>query len=224
MSTPDNSATPENPNTQEPAKETPTAEEQLATEQQRRKDTQSAYTKGQQKNKSLEAENLELRKQIENQVQVTIPKEDQDRLDTLMYEDPKAWRKEMDILDTKSRGEASAKLEELTGNAKTAAEQTFELDRRQTVLDEFNESAKVKITEELISHDVPPRITTKLAEGKITFEEFLTEVETYVTTGKVVKNEEVSGQPNMGDLGGGKTPEEGSAEKALPKKYETDLY
>lgn len=202
----------------------PTLEEQLATAEQRRKDTQSSFTKGQQAIKALEAEKAELLIQLQNVTKVSLTTEEQESLDSLKYEDPDAWRIELNRLEKKAKSESSANLEELTGKARGAAELKFELDRRQQVLNEFNESAELPITAEVIANDVPPRITSKLEKGEISFEEFLSAVDTYRKTGKVVKNEKTLEQPDMNQLGGGKTPTDMKPEGSLSDNYSKDLY
>lgn len=224
MSTPEEiSATPDNQPGQS-EEQTPSAEELLEIERKRRKDTQSAYTKGQQTIKALEAENAKLLELLSSQNRVVIGKDDQERLDNLKYEDPDAWRAEISALENKALSETRAKIASLTGEVKVAAEQQFELERRQQVLEEFNASSDVQITEALIADEVPPRITKKLAEGTITFEDFLQEVATYVSKGKTVKNEDVVGHPNLSDLGGGNTPSGAKAEKSIASQYKKDTY
>ncbi len=205
-------------------KQLPTLEEQLAIAEQRRKDTQAGYTKGQQAIKALEAEKAELLKQLQATTQVTISTEEQESLDSLKYENPEAWRERINSLEKEARSKSRANLDELTGKAREAAEQSFELERRQQVLKEFNDSAKVAITEELIASEVPPRITNKLANGTVTFEEFLSEVSDYVNSGKVIGNPETLNQPDMGTLGGGKTPTDMKPEASLSTNYAKDLY
>lgn len=222
MSNPVNSATQQESKT--PADVEPSIEDKLATAEQRRKDTQAGYTKGQQTIKAQEAEIATLKEQIAARTTVSISTEEQASLDALKYEDPDAWRKQMNALEIKTKGESRANLEELTGEARKAAEHTFELDRRQQVLKEHNESAEVAITDEVIANDVPPRITNKLVEGKITFEEYLENISTYLATGKVVKNEETLEQPNMSGMGGGVTPDGTKAEASAASKYANDLY
>ena len=72
-----------------------------------------------------------------------------------------------------------------------------------------------------VSYD---EISSKLAEGKITFEEFLKETSDYLKKGKVVGNEKTLDQPNMGDMAGGKTPSDTKPEKSLSESYGNDLY
>ena len=224
MSTPEAEKQTATPDDQSVVAPEPTVEEKLAIAEQRRKDTQAGYTKGQQTIKALEAEKAELLKQLEQAAKVTIPQEDQERLDDLKYEDPEAWREEVNKLESKVTSESRAKLEELTGEARRAAEHSFELERRQQVLSDFNASTNSPITDEIIANEVPPRITNKLAKGEVTFEEFLEEVTTYLGKGKAVGNEQVLGQPNLSNVGGGVTPSDTKPEKNLSSSYANDLY
>lgn len=221
MSNPENSAT-QSPQAEQ--KPEPTPEEKVAQADKRYRDTQSAYTKGQQTIKALEAEKAELLKQLQSSTKVTLSTEEQESLDSLKYEDPEAWREKMNSLEHKAKNESNANLEELTGKAREAAVHSFELERRQQVLKEFNESAETAITEELIQNEVPPRITNKLAQGEISFEEFLEEVSTYTGKGKAVSNPSTLNQPNMGNLGGGTTPTNMAPEKTLSESYSNDIY
>lgn len=220
MSNPENSATQQEP----VAPVEVSLEEKLRIAEQRQKDTQAAYTKGQQAIKALEAEKNKLLELASSQTRVTLTPAEQEALDALKFDDPVEWRKQLNSLENKATLDARVNLTNLTGEAKKAAEQEFELSRRQQVLEEFNASAEVPITEELIGNEVPPRITKKLAEGTISFEEFLSEVHTYVTTGKVVKNDSTLDQPNLGNTGGSTTPKDSKPDVSLSKKYENDIY
>lgn len=225
MSNPDTKAATQQPPATDVVDGANSTPEQLAEiAEKRRKDTQAAYTKSQQALKALEAENAELMKQLQKVSQVSLTAEEQESLDSLKYNDPEAWRKQLNALELKATNEARANIEGLTGPAKAAAELQFELERRQQVLEEFNASAPVKITEELISDEVPPRITKKLAEGKITFEEFLQEVADYVATGKVVKNDSTLDQPNLGNLGGGVKPSDTKPKDGIVQAYKKVIY
>jgi len=202
----------------------PTLEEKLATAEQRRKDTQAAYTKGQQKLKALEAQVTKLTELAEKAIKPSLSAEEQEELEALKYEDPEAWREKLNSFETKAQTEARVKLEELTGEARVTAEQEFELSRREQVLEEFNASAKVAITDEIIANEVPPRITKKLEDGTVSFEDFLKEVSDYLETGKVVKNDDTLNQPNLSNMAGGKTPKDEKPEASLSESYAGDLY
>lgn len=223
MSTPANTATQtETPNSAGSEDLTPEQRAEMA--EKRHRDTQSAYTKGQQKLKQAEAEAEALREMVTKNVVINLPEEQQTELDELKYSDPVAWREKLNTYEDAAKSEALGQLEEATAKARETAGAQNELERRQQVLTEFNESAKVTITDELIANDVPPRITNKLANGDITFEEFLTEVDEYVNTGKVIKDEETLGQPNLNKAAGGSTPGNAKAEESLSGSYAKDVY
>lgn len=211
---------------QEGSKSEPTPEELVAIAEKRRRDTQAAYTKSQQALKAKEAELQKLREQLEKAVTVELPQDVKEELEELKYNDPEAWRNRMNNLEQEAKRKQQEELESLTGEARKAAEVQFELSRRQQVLEEFNASAKVPITDEIIANEVPPRITKKLDSEEISFEEFLSEVESYVTTGKTVPKEPTLGQPNLGEIGGGTTPSNtgAKADANISKAYANDIY
>ena len=223
MSIPSNDDTQQKP-AESTKPEEVTLEEQLETANKRQKDTQADYTKGQQANKGLEAEIKLLRDQIANQTTVVVSKEEQETLDKLKYDDPIEWRKQLNTLEDKAKSESSAKLAELSKEANSAAGREFEMSRRQTVLTEFNKSTETPITDEVLAKDVPVRITDKLANNEITFEEMLEEVATYLGTKRVVKNEETLEQPDLGKSGGGSKPGDYKPEAGLSEDYANDVY
>jgi hypothetical protein len=194
-------------------------EKQLELAEQRRKETQAAYTRGQQALKAKEAELEALRQQLDTSVKVTLSPEQQEELDNLKYDDPDAWREKLNSFEKNAKQEANAKFAKLTGEAGKAAGIQFELERRQQVLEEFNASASIAITDEIISNEVPPRITNKLAKNEVSFEEFLAEVSEYLNKGKVVGNPETLNQPNMGKIGGSVSPKDFKPEKTLSEGY-----
>ena len=221
MSTPDITAT-QTETSQSDSQLTP--EEAIAKAEKRYRDTQAAYTKGQQALKAARAEADALKELITAQMSVNLTTEQRDELDDLKYSDPDAWRVKVNEYEQIARQETESRLAEVTTKAGETAGAEFELSRRQQVLEEFNESSEVKITDEIIANEVPPRITNKLANGEISFEDFLTEVHEYVTTGKVFKDEKTLGQPNLGKVSGGKSPSTDKAEESLTSSYAKDLY
>lgn len=228
MSTPDTNPATQPTSQEDVADKTPkepTPEELVAIAEKRRRDTQAAYTKSQQALKAKEAELQKLREQLEKAVTVELPQDVKEELEDLKYNDPEAWRNRMNNLEQEAKRKQQEELESLTGEARKAAEVQFELSRRQQVLEEFNASAEVPITDEIIANEVPPRITNKLDKGEISFEEFLQEVEAYVNTGKTVPKEPTLGQPNLSELGGGTTPSNKTkADANISQAYAKDVY
>jgi hypothetical protein len=204
----------------------PTLEEKLEVAEQRRRDTQSAFTKGQMKNKALEAENEKLRHAIATApVPINVTADEQEELDTLRDENPEAWRQRMNALESKARTDSNDVLVGLTGEARIEAEKSFEIERRVHVLDEFNKGLEgFEITDDLIRNDIPPRILNKMDKGDITFEEFLKEVVQYVTTEKKVLDVKASENPNMNAVGGGHKPSKAHMEKSVVDNYASIVF
>lgn len=251
MSNPDNSAaTQTNPE----AAETPTVESQIsnlvkqittddegnyvfpegaelspelkfaATAEKRRRDTQASFTNNQQSLKALQAQNEKLMEQLQSAHSISFTDEEQAELEELKYEDVDAWRARLNSLEQQKVREAKTKLEELTGEARKAAETQFELERRAQVLKEFNETLERPITDEIIASEIPPRITRKLESGEIKFEDFLQEVADYLGRGKVVANPETLDQPSLGSTVGGNAPSNYKAEESITDSYAKMLF
>jgi len=173
--------------------------------EQRRKDTQSAYTKNQQRLKQIEAENEILKQQVSKKVE--IPADKAKELDDLKYEDPDKWRIRVNEIEREVRLANESKINDLAEEARQKAGQNFELEQRKTTLAEFQEKHGADaLTDDIIANDVPPRITAKLEKGEITFGEFLNEAYSYVKTGKTVANPDILGQPDLTKVGGGAAP------------------
>lgn len=195
-----------------------------ATAEKRRRDTQAEFTKTRQALKAIEAEKEKLKEQLQSRLTTSLSQEQQEELEELKYSDPEMWREKLNKYESEAKAHQREELEGLTGEARKAAELQFELERRQQVLRDFNEHAQIPITDEVIANDVPPRITKKLEDGKITFEDFLSEVSDYLGKTKVVKNEETLNQPSLGNTSGGVTPSK-TAEKAdIVKDYKNIVF
>lgn len=183
--------------------------------EQRRKDTQAAYTKGQQEIKALKAK-LE---QLEGMVAPTIDLSEDEKqdLEDLKLIDPDAWRVKMNALEAKAKVQIKEKLSE----AEKTAMDALEVERRYDLMQAFNDAhPEVIINDDVLATDVPPRFMKQLNSGEIDFEEFLARVYTFLTSGKTVANEDTLKQPNLGKAGGGSTPQKGSNNKE-PKYKDT---
>lgn len=170
---------------------------QLEVSEQRRKDTLSGYTKGQQKIKALNAEIEALRTVSSFEVKTTP------ELDQLMYDDPPAWRREMNKLER----EAQMRYQKELDSRKAEIDRDFITQQRALILREFNEThPDLKITDELIQTEIPPRITKKLEDGA-DFEDVLTEIYDYMTKfRKIGDGQKTLDQPNMSKMGGSAYP------------------
>ena len=149
----------------------------------RRRDTQAAYTKGQQALKALQVEKQKLAKSWEADAVANLSATEQAALDELKSQDPDAWRVKISEMEEAKRTEFKAKCETITADAQSSTE----LERRQLQLEQYNlDHPTEKLTDEVIANDIPPRITKKLQNGDIQFSQFLEEVAQYLAKGKTL--------------------------------------
>lgn len=183
--------------------------------EKRRKDTQAAFTKAQQTALAAKAELSVLK----DMVKPGVSDEELKALDELMYADPKAWRLKVNSLELAKNAELQQKV---TASIEQNTQQS-ELERRTQALAEFNvANPEIVLTDEVIQFDVPRRITSKLEKGEVSFEDFLAEVKEYLIKPKKVNTTGVEPQPNLGDIGGGSTPN--PSKKALANSYEQEIF
>lgn len=188
--------------------------------QKRFKDTQGSFTKSQQELKAAKAKLEVLEKLTTPSIQ--LDEQTQKELDDLKYSDPDAWRSKMNALES----DAKAKHQSLLSEAEKQANIQAELDRRNQVLQDYNNShPNAPITQELIDFDVPARITKKLENGEITFDDFINEVHQFIYTPKKVGSaNKIMQQPNLSEFGGGTTPSEGAVIKDIAANYKNLVF
>lgn len=188
----------------------------------RRRDTQAAYTKGQQSLKALQAENEKLASSWEADAVSNLSNSEQARLEELKVQDPDAWRTEIANLENEKRTRFQEKRQAIS----TEANQVTELERRQMQLEQFNqENPEVNITDEVIANDIPPRITRKLENGEIQFDEFLTEVATYLGKGKKINpGEQPPKEPDFNGARGSNAPSKEAVTKQDSNDYNSEIF
>ena len=187
--------------------------------EKRRRDTQAAYTKAQQEAIALKRE----KEAIENLVAQELEKsldlspEQKTELEELKLVDPDEWRKKLNEIEKEQKTLKKSKIKELTEKAKEEATKEFELQRRKEILEEFQKThPDVKIDDEVIANEIPPKYTKELEQGKISFEQFLEKAYEFLTAGKIVAQNKAPNKPDLSKAPGGATPS-GNA------KYE-DIY
>lgn len=175
--------------------------------EQRRRDTQAAYTKSQQ-------ELAATRAQLKVMKETGGPALDQGKLaelEDLKFSDPDAWYKAKLALESEAHNTFQSKLAEAS-----------ESEVRLAKLEEF------KATHpgfELTDDDIPPRIAKKLASGQVSFDEFLQETYDYLVTPKVIGDaHKTLEQPNLGKVGGGITPSAAATSKDIVSSYKNEVY
>lgn len=175
--------------------------------EQRRRDTQAAYTKSQQELAATRAQ-LKVMKDIGGP---TLDQGKLAELDDLKFSDPDAWYKAKLALESEAHNSFQSKLAEAS-----------ESEVRLAKLEEF------KATHpgfELTDDDIPPRIAKKLASGQVSFDEFLQETYDYLVTPKVIGDaNKTLEQPNLGKVGGGITPSAAATSKDIVSSYKNEVY
>jgi len=180
------------------------------------RDNQSGFTKSQQSLKETEAENIALREQKAKAVQkpLELSKEEQMELDKLYSDDPTAWRHRVNALEQQAQDAVTEELTTATDEAKQKAGTDFELQRRYDYLDYVNKGRGDKpITTDNLNDDVPNRINKKLADGSVTFEEYMTEVVEYLDAGKAIATSGVEPTTDLNKVNGGATATRGAKEE-----------
>ncbi len=183
--------------------------------EKRFKDTQGAFTKSQQELKATQAK-------LEALEKLTTPRIELDEatkteLEDLKFSDPEAWRTRLNKLEIEAQNAHKATLTE----AERLANQQAELETRAQVLADFQAShPTLVINDDVIKYDVPPRITSKLESGEISFEQYLNDVANYLNQGKVIGDgNSTLNQPNLKDVGGDDTPTSGAIQQDIVKDY-----
>lgn len=188
----------------------------------RRRDTQGAYTKSQQHNKALTAENTQLAASWENDAISNLSNTEQARLEELKVQDPDAWRTEIATIEESKR----TKFKEKRQLISEEASQGTELERRGLQLEQFNiDNPDVKITDDVIQNDIPPRITRKLEQGEIQFDEYLEEVKTYLSKGKkLAPGAKPDEEPNFAGSRGSRTPTDEAIKAQSSNDYTKEIF
>lgn len=188
----------------------------------RRRDTQGAYTKNQQRLKELEAENDALAKSWEHDAVSNLSNLEQARLEELKVQDPDSWRSEIAKIEENKRNEFKEKRQSISEEASKMTE----LERRQMQLQQFNEdNPSIQLTDEVIENDIPPRFTRKLEAGELSFEEYLNQVAKYLNAGKAIDpGEKAPGGPSFANSRGSSTPSADAFGKQSSTEYSEEIF
>jgi putative sterol carrier protein len=188
----------------------------------RRRDTQASYTKTQQENIALVSENGQLANTWAEEVSKHLTAEQQAELEELKHTDQEAWREKINMYE----GQNASRVKEKHTKIKAKASEETSLQQRERVLKEHNEAnPKFALTDDVIDNDIPPRITKKLEEGKISFEEFLTEAHAFLSAGKVIDpGEEAPGGVDLSKAGGDHKPSAKAVEGSMKESYTKEIY
>lgn len=160
--------------------------------EKRRRDTQAAYTKANQKALQLEKQVEILSSQVKPKVEDFLTAEQKEELEALKYEQPDVWYAKMkqleEELDKKLKEKLSVDSKEVT---------------LQAVLDSYNLTNPDKpLDKATLELEVPPRLFKELEEGKIDYEAFIEKASKFIYGEKQVKDQTPPNVPNLNKSAG----------------------
>lgn len=185
---------------------------QLEMAEKRRRDTQSAYTKGQQEISALKAQIEALREEVSSSA-IALPQE----VEELKYSDVDAYYQKRRELEIQAQTSMQARIDE--ASKKAYAEQ--ELANRKAFLADFrSKHADFELTDEFLELDVPPRFKKEL-EKTGDFEKFIQDCYEWGKSGKVYGSATKAPpkQPDLSKLGGDNNPSESAQAKDIVQSY-----
>lgn len=187
----------------------------------RYRNTQAAYTKTQQEKSKLQKVTENLTERLTSTVAVSFTEEQQATLAALKDKPDEyyAKRREFEKQAQQDLQTELTRIEEESGNM-------TELEVREAKLAAFNETATVKLTDEIIQNELPVKYIKALEEGKVTFDEFLVQAHSYLTKGKVIQgaNDKIEMPVDMNRLPGGSTPSKQAIEGDIIESYHREVY
>ena len=172
--------------------------------ERRRRDTQSALAKTDHELRATKAQQEKLVSKLRESFAPSLTAEQVEELEDLRSSDPDAWRVKMNEYEQ----EASKAFEKEISELGYDEDEVQELATRQALLDEHNaNNPELQLNDEVFENDLPPRITGKLANGEISFAEFLKEAAAFLGgSKKVAGTDDEDEEPNLGKAGGGSAP------------------
>ena len=196
-----------------------------AMSEKRLRDVQASYVKVDHENKALKAEKSVLLQKATENVKLNLTAEQTEELEELKFSDPEAWRNKINTYETEALIKHTEVVNEEVKKVSSSSLEKEELEQRKHVLKEFqNQNPDFVLNDDVIANDIPPRITKKLENRSVTFEQFLNEVNDYLKTGKVIKQEEVPNQPNLSKVSGKGKPDKAAVNEDINQSYAKETY
>lgn len=192
--------------------------------EKRLRDTQASFTRTSQQLKALEAEKSALMKHAVGNIELNLTEAQAKELEDLKFEDPEAWRKKVNQYEKEALRAREEQIADEVKKVSSSSLEAEELERRKEVLEAFVKRTGFDINDDVLSNDIPPRITKKLETGEITFEDFLQECYEYVNTGKVVANTKTTESPNFSKAGGASRPDPNAVKEDIIASYKNETF
>lgn len=192
------------------------------TAERRYRDTQSEYTRTNQKLKQQEAITEGLQERL-LQSDITLTKEQKFELAELKKSNPEKWRQKLNEYEQAGKAALETELEDIRKNSSNKGE----LEVRKEQMAAWSESTGIELTDEIVENDLPPRYMKDLEAGKLTFEDFLTKAGEFLTKEKVIQGSDDDADDdtkNLGKVPGGKEPTKTAQEGDFNETYEETIF
>ena len=188
----------------------------------RRRDTQASYTKTNELNIALTSENEQLASTWQAEVAKTLTADQQSELEELKHTDPEAWREKINTYESENANRVATKRTEI----KTKASKETEVQQRTRVLEEHNAAnPDFALTDDVIDNDIPPRITRKLENGEISFDDFIKESHAFLSKGKTIyQGDKAPDEPNLSKQSGSSAPTSDAVNASMKESYQKEVY
>jgi hypothetical protein len=196
--------------------------------EQRRRDLNSNYGKERTKAERLAAENEALKqKMAELATPSGLSAQQAQELEELKFTDPDAWFEKKLALENLNKTQAAEKVNEAVQHASQVAETAYKANvtksRDEAISDMLNTHNAANpdkpLTLEMMNLNVPPILVNKYQSGELDAPEFLSQVSKFVYADRVVKTEEVLGQPSLSNASSTNAPSEKAETQSIEQIY-----
>jgi hypothetical protein len=173
----------------------------------RLRNTQKQFTKARQEVSVLSNVNTKYKEQLLSNVSLNLSESESKELKTLKINDPEAWRVKITGYEDRSRTALTTALAQI----ETEGHKATEIELRTAQVNAFNETTGLKLTDEIIQNDLPPRYLKDVEEGKSTFSEFLDKAAKFLTKDKVIlgaNGDDPENEPDLTKMAGSNEPSE----------------
>ena len=196
--------------------------------EQRRRNSNSEYSKERASREKVEAENKALKEQMAKLVKPKgLSKEQQDELEELKFSDPDKWFERKVALENANSSETNDIVSKAYETASQEANVMYEQNvnqRREKSLDELLQSHNIANPDKpldmnMLNLNVPPILVNRFHNGEVDAEGFLASVSKYLYASTTVSNESVPSQPNLSNVTGSDAPSEKASEMSLEQLY-----
>lgn len=188
----------------------------------RQRDTQSSFTRSQERIKMLESENTQIVERWAGDVSKNLTTEQRAELEELKNTDPEEWRIKLNDYEN----ENANKVKETHSAIQKKAQQETALEKRTRLLQEYNDNnPDYQLTDDVIDNELPAGFSKQLESGDISFEDFLSKSKDYLSAPKKISTgEEAPDETDLSNLGGKDRPSDDAIAGDIKETYKNETY